>query len=120
MTAVLEKDKVKTEEETLKNYFTKEEIEQMRQPFREPLRFLIEANNGKSNISAYRIRPEDGVKYCNKLSQELFEKYGDEQLTLRVLARISAREWKELGVAQRTKDILFDEDCFFIQEQSIE
>jgi hypothetical protein len=92
----------------LKNTFTKEEIEAMKEPQCEPLRFLIEGEDGKEKFNAYRIKPENGIAYCNRECNKIFEKQ-EGILRLRIFTRIDFKEFKQIAYAERTKDVAFDQ-----------
>lgn len=92
----------------LKERFTDTEIESMRKPQREPLRFIVEGEDAKPKINVYRIKPEEGIAYCNMTCGDVFETYKG-ILKLRVMSRVSNTEWKEIAYIQRDKDGFFDE-----------
>lgn len=92
----------------LKNSFTKEEVQAMREPQREPLRFLIEGEDGKAKFNAYRLKPEDGVAYCNRECNKIFENQ-EGILRLRVFTRINYKEFKQIAYAERNKELHFDQ-----------
>lgn len=100
----------------LKERFTVEEIEAMKRPQREAWRFVVEGEDKKAFTNVYRITPEEGIRYCNKACDEIYEKKGYTGiLKLRVMSRISNTEWKEVGYIQRDKDRFFDENVFGYQ-----
>lgn len=96
----------------LKKRFTEAELEAMKQPQREALRFVIEGEDGKAKWNVYRIRAEEGVSYCNGVCSQIFESYNG-ILKLRVLTRFSNTEWKEIGYLQCSKEEAFDELNYF-------
>lgn len=95
-------------EVSIKNTFTKKEIEAMKGEHRETIRFQIEGEDGKAKFNAYRLRAEDGLAFCNRECNTIFEKYSG-KLILRVFTRISNVAYKEIAYAERTKEIGFDE-----------
>ena len=97
-----------TTEVKLKDRFTIDEIKAMREPQRDAIRFQIEGEDGKPKLNAYRVKPEDGIAYCNRECNKLFEKQ-EGVLRLRVLSRASNTAWKEIALVERTKDTFFDQ-----------
>lgn len=92
----------------IKNGFTKEEIQAMREPQRDTLRFQIEGEDGKAKLNVYRIKPEAGVAYCNSFCNQYFESQQG-ILKLRVFSRVTNTAWKEIAFAERTKEIHLDQ-----------
>lgn len=101
-------------EQELKIRFTKQEVEALRQPQQEPFRFLIETAEGKPVINAYRLHAEDGIRYCNRVANQFYEKEKG-ILTLKIMGRgmEKKREWIILGRIQRNETGEFDLQSLF-------
>lgn len=95
--------------QSLKLAFTSEEISELKGFHREGLRFLLEQEDKKPIFNAYRLRPEDGISYCNRECNQLYDENPEAVFRLRILTRISIKEFKEIAVVERTKDTWFDE-----------
>lgn len=99
-------------EQALKTSFTKEEVENLRQPPPEPFRFLIETEEGKPLINAYRLRAEDGIRYCNRVANQYYEK-SKGVLTLTIMGRGEKRKWMIVGRIQRNETEEFAVNSLF-------
>lgn len=98
-------------EAKIKTIFTKTEINKIKEAQKEPLRFQIEDETKKARFNVYRIRPEEGIDFCNAKCNQIFEGY-EGMLYLRIFSRVSNTAYEEIAYAERTKDTYFDAYLF--------
>lgn len=90
----------------MKELFTEQEYEKLRESHHGGLKFIVFSDDTKL-IQCYRVTVSGGLDYCNNQVDKMNDSM-DKIITVKIYDRKGNRNWREIAYLQRTLETKFN------------